>query len=244
MKIKFRNEVPPSYSLVKNSPVNFRKRGHYYPSSKYHQGKEYHLLGKYEKQFTLRHRVWVGVRSLFKSVFLIPLFFHNVRDDWKSFWRGKRIIILYLPPYQQKKQLLEQNLKLVEETREQVKKIKEDYRNNSRDKLLLKELRIAKSNHRKAVNDLKNTHSDFKITLNDLGLKYYIGRGCKKSEKRAKQYWKKASTLGYHFANHNLGLLYLKRKDYAKAKHYFKIAADQGNSFSRDQLEILAKLGE
>lgn len=256
MKIKFKNEIPSSYSLVKVAPpsnssvkapksnptVNFRKTGHY-PSTKHYQGEEYLLSGKYEKHFTLRHRVWVGVRSFFKSLLIVPLCFHSVRDDWKSFWRGKRIIILYLPPHQQKKELLKQNLILVEEKKKQVKKVQDLVRDNSRDKLLQEDLRTAKSDLQKAINDLKNTNNDLRNTLNNLGMECYTGRGCKKSIKRAKQYWEAAAALDYHFANHNLGLLYLERKNYAKAKHYFKIAAGQGNSFSRKELEILAKLG-
>ncbi|KAF3363138.1 hypothetical protein PHSC3_000324 [Chlamydiales bacterium STE3] len=91
MKIKYKDSIPLHYKQI---PLSSSES--YSPSSS-NRGKKYRFTGKFEKQFSITHRIYVGVRSLFKTFLILPLFSHKLREDWQAFWQGKRNIILYTP---------------------------------------------------------------------------------------------------------------------------------------------------
>ena len=65
------------------------------------------------------------------------------------------------------------------------------------------------------------------VALENLGVLYKYGRGCKLNYNKARRTFKKASKLGNHKATYSLGYLYLKglgntKQDYKKAIKWFK----------------------
>ncbi|MGK5593857.1 MAG: tetratricopeptide repeat protein [Parachlamydiaceae bacterium] len=104
MKLKFNEKVPQCYH-----PVTTKTKVYGYHPVRYYHGKIYYPSGPYEKLFSLRHRIWVGVRALFKSLFLFPLLSYSVRDDWRACWQGKRTILLYVPEVVRNQRFVEEN---------------------------------------------------------------------------------------------------------------------------------------
>ncbi len=85
MQIKFiENTFPNNYSI----PISISGL----EETKTKDGKQYTLLGKSEKTYLFEQRIWLGIRSLAKTVLTldIGLFFEKTRSDWKSFWTGKK----------------------------------------------------------------------------------------------------------------------------------------------------------
>ncbi|WP_039357537.1 hypothetical protein [Candidatus Protochlamydia amoebophila] len=70
--------------------------------SKVYNGKTYTLLGSIEKAYSLKRRIVVGILAAFKIFFSlgIGLLFESVREDWESFWNGKKEkSFILLPPF-------------------------------------------------------------------------------------------------------------------------------------------------
>jgi len=90
MNIEFiENQIPLYYS--KPQPIPCLEQ------SKEYNGQTYTLLGISEKTYSFRDRIWLAIRAFAETVFSLGLglFFETTRNDWKSFWTGKRNIMLY-----------------------------------------------------------------------------------------------------------------------------------------------------
>ena len=70
-------------------------------------GQEYTLLGQSEKNHSFAQRSWYGIRALTKTILTLGLVLflsEKTRSDWKSFFKGKKVIAIYnSSPFLQKK---------------------------------------------------------------------------------------------------------------------------------------------
>ncbi|WP_068466870.1 ubiquitin carboxyl-terminal hydrolase [Candidatus Protochlamydia phocaeensis] len=90
MKIKFiTNTLPNNYSIP--IPMSGLEE------TKTKNGRTYALLGRSEKTYLFGQRAWHGIRALAKTVLTlgIGLLFETTQSDWKVFWTGKKVAIIY-----------------------------------------------------------------------------------------------------------------------------------------------------
>ncbi|WP_068466439.1 hypothetical protein [Candidatus Protochlamydia phocaeensis] len=62
-------------------------------------GRLYQLLGIREKDYSIAHRIWVGVQAFVKTIFSfgLGLLFDQVREEWTVSFTGKRYFKVYAP---------------------------------------------------------------------------------------------------------------------------------------------------
>lgn len=87
MQVNWVKQVPHDKQLVKNSEMlPHVNRG----------GRNYVLMGQFEKTFSRMQRVRIAIRALIKTIPLgIGLFFKSTREDWKAVFTGKKVVVYY-----------------------------------------------------------------------------------------------------------------------------------------------------
>lgn len=101
--------------------------------------------------------------------------------------------------------------------------------------------------YQKAFNYYQDVSKNNAIALFKLGTYYYKGKVVKKNYLKAKQYFEKASFLGYEKATYNLGILYSNKKasfhDYNKAYNIFLGLAKDEHAPSQNRIAMFLTFG-
>lgn len=227
MKIKYISEqIPSKYSNIK--PINASVQ-------KTYQGKKYQLIGASENKFTLLHRCWLAVRTLFKIVVTLglALVFARVRDDVVSCWKGKREVTLYSCSSEL---VLNQKMKSMtpEECYDMAREFKKG-KNGQKDESELAMQAYAHSAEKGLV--------EAQIKL---GRIYEKGVRVAQSKENALIYFVMAADQGHEEGQFRAGILYHtvdSLKDDDKAFKYLKMAAKHSSAKAQFGLAMMYQLG-
>ncbi len=72
-----------------------------------------------------------------------------------------------------------------------------------------------------------------------VGLLYFDGLGIDRNLEEACRWFETATANGHSGAAFNLGFIHERRRDYARAAHYYRIAAEKGNPDGQNNLGVL-----
>ncbi|WP_075883053.1 tetratricopeptide repeat protein [Candidatus Protochlamydia sp. W-9] len=230
MRLKFIDgDTPINYSTFSSSTDSKLSQ------SKTINGKTYVLLGSFEKTHTLIRRIGIGIRAVCKILFSLGfgLYSESVREDWKSFWNGKKSKVIYSSSPTLSIKLLadrgnataQHKLGLMYEQGQGVPQS---------DQEAIKYYQLAA--------DQGNPDAQF-----SLGFMYKKGRGVPQSDQEAIKYYQLAADQGNADARYNLGRMYKKGRgvppSYKKAFECFKLVADQGDPFAQYYVGVMYKKG-
>ncbi|MBS4164006.1 Uncharacterized protein PRO82_001316 [Candidatus Protochlamydia amoebophila] len=231
MRSKFIDgDTPSSYSILSSNPDPKLSQ------STINNGKTYILLGSFEKTYPLIRRIGIGMRAVCKTLFSlgIGLYSESVREDWKSFWSGKKSKVIYSSSSTLATKLLadrgnvtaQHKLGLMYERGQGVPQS---------DQEAIKYYQLAA--------DQGNADAQF-----SLGFMYKKGRGVPQSDQEAIKYYQLAADQGNANARYNLGRMYKKGRgvpqSYKKAFKCFKSVADQGDPFAQYYVGVMYKKGQ
>ncbi|MBS4164010.1 hypothetical protein PRO82_001320 [Candidatus Protochlamydia amoebophila] len=218
MQLKFIDGNAPSNYSALCSSMNSKLS-----QNKIINGKAYILLGSFEKTYPLVRRIWIGIRAFCNSLFSLKvgLFSESVREDWKSFWSGKKCKIIYSssPPFLPTKNLADQG-----DTKAQYKL-----------GLMYDEGCGVTQSKQEAFKYFKFAADQGDATAQyKLGDMYDEGSGVTRSEKEAFKYFELAANQGHATAQYKLGIIYgygrCVTNSEQEAFKYYKLAADQGHA--------------
>jgi len=226
MHIKFIDDVfPNNYSTY--TPISNLEE------IKIREGKKYTLLGQSEKTYLFGQRVWHGIRALAKTVLTlgVGLLFEKTRSDWKFFFAGKKVVVIYSSC-----RFLATKI-LAKRGHAQAQ--------NDLGSMYERGQGVEKS-YEKAVSYYHlAANQDNAQAQNHLGLMYMIGLGVKQSYEKAAKYYllavdRLAADQGSDGVQYNLGLIYENglgvEKSYEKAVSYYCLAAGQGHAQAQNNL--------
>lgn len=220
MKVKFLDaEIPEKYSLpIKDSGFD---------KNKDYEGRTYTLLGCSEKTFALRHRVWVGIRAFWNTLCSIGSgLSEKVRDDWKSFWNGKRKVVLYsASTFFTAKFLADKGDSFGQATLGYLYYTGAEGVEQSDTKAF---------KYYRFVADKDRTDSGTADAQFNVGRMYEQGKGVEQSDTKAAHYYSLSADKGHPEAQFLLGCMYrdgrgVQQSDQETFK-YFRLAADQGKA--------------
>lgn len=213
MKIKFiDSQIPFNYSTPCLAPD--------LEPTKEYNSRTYTLLGKSEKTYTLRRRLWLGLRGLARTILSLRFFRLNetIKQDWQSFWTGRTAVVVYssyLPfVYEMKAQQGDANAQF---------KLGTFYHKAEEFQ-----------NYQKAIEYyLLAANQGHPLALCGLGTIYREGLGVEKNDRKAFEYFQAAANKGEVHALIILGDFYLKGNGVEKNDHQafvcYQTAANQGH---------------
>ncbi|MGK5594967.1 MAG: tetratricopeptide repeat protein [Parachlamydiaceae bacterium] len=85
MRVRFINQTPEHFTFISGMKKSINKGGHFY-----------YLVGKSEIKYSYIQRVGLAVLAFIKTTPLgVGLFFKSTKEDWKTVFTGKKIVVYY-----------------------------------------------------------------------------------------------------------------------------------------------------
>ncbi len=230
MKIKCIKSIPKNYSTPKNSLFGEVTYG----------GQKYTVLGCSKKRFSFLHRMKVGIRVFLKTIFTLGIWLcsEKTRDDWKAFWNGKRVVMLYTDS-----ENLIENVKKANRYKKEAKN--DDARAQCHLGVMYAEGRGVEQNDKKAAEYFRQAAKKGSARAQyHLGIMYAKGQGVEQNVKKALKYLDRAAFKGCTPALDALGVMYaeglgLVKQDDTIALSYFHAAAKKGHAPAQYHLGLM-----